>query len=149
MPIKITTPYVCIVLEIAAQLGLSDGRSELGWDDLDGDGTVDHVLKLIDGMLRESDAALRARLNLTRKTNRLERVVRPLGGSFALDYACEGNKVAHASAPGELSVDTPGGKCTSSARTASRRATARAGCCGSARRSTTRRPVRWSRSRTP
>ncbi|KYF62435.1 hypothetical protein BE15_18595 [Sorangium cellulosum] len=110
VPIKITTPYVCIVLEIAAQLGLNDGRSELGWDDLDGDGTVDHVLKLSDGMLRESDAALRARLNLTGKTNRLSRVVRPLGGSFALDYAREGNKVAHASDPGELSVDMPGSK---------------------------------------
>ncbi|WP_438015644.1 SpvB/TcaC N-terminal domain-containing protein [Sorangium sp. So ce315] len=110
VPIKITTPYVCIVLEIAAQLGLSDGRSELGWDDLDGDGTVDHVLKLSDGALRESDGALRARLNLTGKTNRLVRVVRPLGGSFALDYAREGNKVAHASSPDELSVDMPGGK---------------------------------------
>ncbi|WP_437875556.1 toxin TcdB middle/N-terminal domain-containing protein [Sorangium sp. So ce513] len=110
VPIKITTPYVCIVLEIAAQLGLSDGRSELGWDDLDGDGTVEHVLKLSDGMLRESDGALRARLNLTGKTNRLARVVRPLGGSFTLDYAREGNKVAHASSPDELSVDMPGGK---------------------------------------
>ncbi|KYF76640.1 hypothetical protein BE11_11925, partial [Sorangium cellulosum] len=110
VPIKITTPYVCIVLEVAAQLGLNDGRSELGWDDLDGDGTVDHVLKLSDGMLRESDAALRARLNLTGKTNRLSRVVRPLGGSFALDYQREGNKVAHASDPGELSVDMPGSK---------------------------------------
>ncbi|MGK3963945.1 SpvB/TcaC N-terminal domain-containing protein [Sorangium sp. So ce1667] len=110
VPIKITTPYVCIVVEIAAQLGLNDGRSELGWDDLDGDGTVDHVLKLSDGMLRESDAALRARLNLTGKTNRLSRVVRPLGGSFALNYEREGNKVAHASDPGELSVDMPGSK---------------------------------------
>ncbi|WP_437631897.1 SpvB/TcaC N-terminal domain-containing protein [Sorangium sp. So ce854] len=110
VPIKIATPYVCIVLEIAAQLGLSDGRSELGWDDLDGDGTVDHVLKLSDGMLRESDGALRARLNLTGKTNRLARVVRPLGSSFVLDYAREGNKVAHASSPDELSVDMPGGK---------------------------------------
>ncbi|HTN87727.1 MAG TPA: toxin TcdB middle/N-terminal domain-containing protein, partial [Sorangium sp.] len=110
VPIRITTPYVCIVVEIAAQLGLNDGRSELGWDDLDGDGTVDHVLKLSDGMLRESDAALRARLNLTGKTNRLSRVVRPLGGSFSLDYEREGNKVAHASDPGELSVDMPGSK---------------------------------------
>ncbi|WP_437494995.1 SpvB/TcaC N-terminal domain-containing protein [Sorangium sp. So ce1014] len=110
VPIKITTPYVCIVLEIAAQLGLNDGRSELGWNDLDGDGTVDHVLKLSDGMLRESDGALRARLNLTGKTNRLRRVVRPLGGSFELDYAREGNRVAYASSPDELSVDMPGSK---------------------------------------
>ncbi|WP_437941583.1 SpvB/TcaC N-terminal domain-containing protein [Sorangium sp. So ce341] len=110
VPLKITTPYVCIVVEIAAQLGLNDGRTELGWDDLDGDGTVDHVLKLSDGMLRESDGALRARLNLTGKTNRLRRVVRPLGGSFQLDYAREGNRVAYASSPDELSVDMPGSK---------------------------------------
>ncbi|WP_438032864.1 SpvB/TcaC N-terminal domain-containing protein [Sorangium sp. So ce204] len=110
VPIKIPTPYVCIVLEIAAQLGLSDGRSELGWEDVDGDGTADHVLKLSEGMLRESDPALRARLNLTGKTNRLSRVVRPLGGSIRLDYAREGNKVAYASSPDELSVDMPGSK---------------------------------------
>ncbi|AUX48453.1 hypothetical protein SOCE26_099870 [Sorangium cellulosum] len=110
VPIKVTTPYVCVVIEIAAQLGLSDGRSELGWDDLDGDGTVDHVLKLSDGMMRPSDPALRARLNLTGKTNRLSRVVRPLGGSVALDYAREGNKVAYGSGPSELNVDMPGGK---------------------------------------
>ncbi|WP_437974390.1 SpvB/TcaC N-terminal domain-containing protein [Sorangium sp. So ce295] len=110
VPIKIPTPYVCIVLEIAAQLGLSDGRSELGWEDVDGDGTADHVLKLSEGMLRESDPALRARLNLTGKTNRLSRVVRPLGGSMRLDYAREGNKVAYASSADELSVDMPGGK---------------------------------------
>ncbi|CAN97153.1 RhsA protein precursor [Sorangium cellulosum So ce56] len=110
VPIKIPTPYVCIVLEIAAQLGLSDGRSELAWEDVDGDGTADHVLKLSEGMLRERDPALRARLNLTGKTNRLSRVVRPLGGSIRLDYAREGNKVAYASSPGELSVDMPGSK---------------------------------------
>ncbi|WP_437911069.1 toxin TcdB middle/N-terminal domain-containing protein [Sorangium sp. So ce327] len=61
-------------------------------------------------MLRESDPALRARLNLTGKTNRLSRVVRPLGGSIRLDYAREGNKVAYASSPDELSVDMPGSK---------------------------------------
>ncbi|WP_437678724.1 SpvB/TcaC N-terminal domain-containing protein [Sorangium sp. So ce131] len=110
VPIEIATPYVCIVLEIAAQLGLNDGSTELGWQDLDGDGAVDHVLKLSDGALRPSDAALRARLNLTGKTNRLARVVRPLGGSIQLDYAREGNKVAYASTPDELSVDMPSSK---------------------------------------
>ncbi|MGK4002229.1 toxin TcdB middle/N-terminal domain-containing protein [Sorangium sp. So ce1036] len=110
VPIKIPTPYVCIVLEIAAQLGLNDGRSELGWDDVDGDGMVDHVLKLSDGMLRPSDGALRARLNLTGKTNRLSRVVRPLGGSITLDYEREGNRVAYGSGAGELDVDMPGNR---------------------------------------
>ena len=53
---------------------------ELGLQDIDGDGLVDHVLKTDD------NAPFWARLNQLGKVNLLKRVVRPLGGSIDLAY---------------------------------------------------------------
>lgn len=60
---------------------------ELGLQDIDGDGLVDHVLKT------GEDRPVWARLNKLGKANLLKRVVRPLGGSFELAYDHAGNTV--------------------------------------------------------
>jgi RHS repeat-associated protein len=56
------------------------GGFELGLQDINGDGLVDHVLK------NDKTRDVWARLNQLEKANLLKRVVRPLGGSFDLAY---------------------------------------------------------------
>lgn len=60
---------------------------ELGLEDVDGDGLVDHVLKT------GENRPVFARLNQLGRANLLRRVERPLGGSFELAYARVGNTV--------------------------------------------------------
>ena len=72
--------------------------SQLSFEDIDGDGRVDHVLKL------DGNSQVYAKLNQVGKSNLLETVTRPLGGTISLDYQREGNRVA----PGETPrVDMP------------------------------------------
>ena len=62
---------------------------ELGLQDIDGDGFVDHVLKT------DGNAPIWARLNQLGKVNLLKSVVRPLGGKIDLAYEQRlGNTVA-------------------------------------------------------
>ena len=80
---------VCFILCVGGSVFYSrgGGHSSLSFDDVNGDGHVDHVLKL------DGDANVYAKLNLTGKVNRLRAVQGPLGGSFVLDYRPEGNVV--------------------------------------------------------
>jgi YD repeat-containing protein len=89
---------VGVVAGGSASHSTSDSWLSLALDDIDGDGAVDHVLRT-KGM-----AEVRARLNKGGKANLLRRVVRPLGGSFTLDYRREGNRV---DADGARAVDMP------------------------------------------
>ena len=74
----------------------SDTWSSQSFDDIDGDGTLDQVLKT------DGNATVHARLNVAGKVNLLSRVYRPLGGTIDLDYSREGNHVDPA-----LSIDNP------------------------------------------
>jgi hypothetical protein len=66
----------------------SSSNETMAFEDIDGDGKVDQVLK------GDGNANVFARLNLTGKTNLLKHVTRPLGGSFDLDYERMGNRRA-------------------------------------------------------
>jgi hypothetical protein len=63
------------------------GGFELGLQDIDGDGFVDHVLKT------GENGKILVRRNQLAGGNLLKRVKRPLGGSFELTYARAGNTV--------------------------------------------------------
>ncbi len=65
----------------------NDSYMTLRLEDIDGDGGPDHVIKV------NGNAQVFARLNKGSKANLLRRVVRPLGGSFELDYRREGNRI--------------------------------------------------------
>ena len=95
VPLLIPLLVTCISIEVAAQLGIADGASELTWHDVDGDGTLDHVLKLSDSLLRDDadTQKLVVKLNRTGKTNLLRSIDRPLGGHIELDYDRQGNFV--------------------------------------------------------
>ncbi|WP_437523831.1 SpvB/TcaC N-terminal domain-containing protein [Sorangium sp. So ce726] len=80
---------VCYFVCVGGSVFYSEGAgsSHLAFEDIDGDGLQDHVLK------RDGDAMVYARVNALGKTNLLRRVSRPLGGSIELDYQREGNLV--------------------------------------------------------
>jgi len=67
----------------------SDTDQTLSFEDVDGDGKVDQVLKA------DGNAQVFARLNVTGKTNLLRHVSRPLGGTIDLDYQRTGNLLAN------------------------------------------------------
>ncbi|HAK59696.1 MAG TPA: hypothetical protein DCO77_04845 [Nitrospiraceae bacterium] len=76
-------------IDIAPSVSMSggEGGSALTFSDINGDGLVDHVLKL------EDDQGVYARVNNVGRTNLLKEVRRPLGGKFTLEYELEGNTV--------------------------------------------------------
>ncbi|HET7505672.1 MAG TPA: SpvB/TcaC N-terminal domain-containing protein [Kofleriaceae bacterium] len=91
---------VCFFVCVGATGFHSQGPewSQLGFEDIDGDGRVDHVLKL------DGNAQVYAKLNQVGKSNLLKTVTRPLGSTIELDYQRDGNRVA----PGESPrVDMP------------------------------------------
>ena len=63
------------------------GGSSLEFQDINGDGLPDHLLKL------KGDDSVFVRLNNVGQTNLLKEVRRPLGGKFTLDYQRAGNTV--------------------------------------------------------
>ena len=99
VPIPIELLVVCIMIEISEQIGLGTGSSQLAFEDVDGDGKADHVLK------KAGDQNIYVKLNQTGKANLLKRVTRPLGATISLDYARQGNHV-DVSNP-DLKVDMP------------------------------------------
>ena len=111
-PIYIPIPIAGICIVIEPSISLSKGRleSELGFQDLDGDGTADHVLKL------DGSGSVHAKLNRLGKTNLLRTVTRPLGGAIRLDYQREGNRVD--SSVSTQKVDMPGNQWVLSSVTA-------------------------------
>jgi len=76
----------------------SNGGSNMEFEDIDGDGKPDQVLKI------ENDPNVYVKLNQTGKTNLLRTVHRPLGGSIAIDYQRVGNHVDHTVTP---KIDMP------------------------------------------
>ena len=74
-----------LVTNISHSSSGSDMWESLGFEDIDGDGKVDHVIKT------DGNATVFARLNQTGKTNLLRRVIGPIGGTIDLDYQRIGN----------------------------------------------------------
>ncbi|HKY35097.1 MAG TPA: SpvB/TcaC N-terminal domain-containing protein [Polyangiaceae bacterium] len=94
---------VCFIVCVGGNGFYSEGSgwSQLEFDDIDGDGKVDHVLKL------DGNANVYAKLNQIGKSNLLRSVTRPLGGSFEVDYRRAGNLVDPASSTQQPRVDMP------------------------------------------
>ncbi|HKI02567.1 MAG TPA: glycohydrolase toxin TNT-related protein [Thermoanaerobaculia bacterium] len=93
-------PVLGLQFEITGQIDGSGGGLQLTFQDLDGDGLPDHVLK------KRDDPNVYVKLNQSQKANLLTAVHRPLGGSFSLTYERQGNKVG-LSADGQRKVDMP------------------------------------------
>ncbi len=93
-------PVLGLQFEITGQVNGSGGGLQLTFQDLDGDGLPDHVLK------KRDDPNVYVKLNQAEQANLLTAVHRPLGGSFELTYARQGNKVGP-SGDGLRKVDMP------------------------------------------
>ena len=91
---------VCFFICVGASgfYSRSNGGMNMGFEDVDGDGRPDQVLKV------QNDGNVYAKLNQTGKTNLLKAVHRPLGSTINLDYERVGNFVQLANAP---HVDMP------------------------------------------
>lgn len=95
---------VCFIACVKASGFYSKGSafSQLEFSDLDGDGRLDHVLKL------DGENEVYAKLNRLGETGLLRKVIRPLGASFTLSYKREGNEVRFDSGTAERpTVDMP------------------------------------------
>jgi RHS repeat-associated protein len=88
-PICIPLEFVGIQIEISGQGSGALGSGEISFEDFDGDGLADRVLK-------GSDSTVYVKLNQAAKANLLVEVDRPLGGAIALDYRRQGNRVGRA-----------------------------------------------------
>ena len=91
---------ICVILCVGANFYYQEGSgySVLQFQDIDGDGRPDHVLK------KHDDRNVYVKVNKLGKTNLLKSVTRPLGGSFELDYERKGNLIANSASP---RVDMP------------------------------------------
>jgi RHS repeat-associated protein len=93
-------PVVGLQLEISGQVDGSDSGDQLFFQDLDGDGLPDHVLK------KRGDPNVYVKRNLATQSNLLIGVARPLGASFTLSYRRQGNFVGP-SPDGTHRIDMP------------------------------------------
>ena len=86
---------VCVILCVGASFYYQEGSgySALQFQDVDGDGNPDHVLK------KNGDNQLYVKVNQVGKANLLREVTRPLGGSFELDYERVGNLTSPDASP--------------------------------------------------
>ena len=91
-------------------MSFGNASDEMRFEDMNGDGRPDQVLKLQKSFFRDDTTNAQAnkvfvKLNtITGKENLLKTVSRPLGGTIAIDYSREGNHVDRTIAPG---VDMP------------------------------------------
>jgi RHS repeat-associated protein len=87
--IPLVPPFVVagLQIEVSAQAAGGEGGLQLTFQDLDGDGLADHVMK------RGGDGSVQVRRNEARKVNLLSTVHRPLGGTLHLDYRRQGHRV--------------------------------------------------------
>lgn len=99
IPLIPPIPVAGLQIEVSAQGSGGTGGVQLSFEDVDGDGLSDHVLK------KQGDANLYVKRNKARKVNLLASVTRPLGGTIALDYQRQGNRVDR-SDPAHL-IDLP------------------------------------------
>ncbi|MFL6202995.1 MAG: RHS repeat domain-containing protein, partial [Thermoanaerobaculia bacterium] len=88
-PICIPLVAVGIRIEVSVQVSGADGGTQLFFEDLDGDGLADRVL-------RGSDKTVYVKSNKAGKVNLLSAVHRPLGSTVTLDYKRQGNRVGTA-----------------------------------------------------
>ena len=92
---------VCFILCVGGSgfYSRSNGGTNMLFEDINGDGRPDQVLKV------EGSGNVYAKLNKSAKTNLLKAVHRPLGSTIAIDYQPVGNFVELAHTP---QVDMPG-----------------------------------------
>jgi RHS repeat-associated protein len=90
-PLPIPIPFLPVKtrVNVTPTLGasLTMSKSELGFQDINGDGLPDHIYKGSDG------ATLFAKLNQSGRVNLLHKVEGPLGMSMTFDYERKGNTV--------------------------------------------------------
>ena len=87
IPLIPPVPVAGLQIEVSAQGSGGDGGLQLSFQDLDGDGLPDQVLK------KKGEGTVWVKRNQADKVNLLAAVHRPLGGSIALDYRRQGNRV--------------------------------------------------------
>ncbi|RIK42745.1 MAG: hypothetical protein DCC55_07780 [Chloroflexi bacterium] len=77
--------FACyVIVNPGADASQNMARQEVNLRDVDGDGFVDHVASSVDNVMEVAR-------NRTGRTNLLKSVARPLGASFELSYARDGN----------------------------------------------------------
>ncbi|MFL6138460.1 MAG: SpvB/TcaC N-terminal domain-containing protein [Frankiaceae bacterium] len=86
-PLCLPAPTCYIIINPGADASQTMSRDEATLQDIDGDGYADDLASSSDGTLHVAH-------NRTGRTNLLKSVSRPLGASFSLDYARDGNTVA-------------------------------------------------------
>ena len=94
--VYIVIPLYFSVLNPGADVSVTLGRTETLLADIDGDGYPDFLTST-------SDSSINASLNSHGRTNLLQSVTRPLGGSFTVAYARTGNTYAQESSRWVLS----------------------------------------------
>jgi RHS repeat-associated protein len=87
-PLCIAACYIIINPGVSVSGGMS--RQEIGLYDVDGDGYADNI------MSAQDDSSMSVALNTTGRTNLLQSIANPLGGTIALDYTRKGNTTSEA-----------------------------------------------------
>ncbi|HEX2550482.1 MAG TPA: toxin TcdB middle/N-terminal domain-containing protein, partial [Nocardioidaceae bacterium] len=87
IPLIPPIPIAGLQIEISAQASGGDGGLQLSFEDLDGDRLPDQILK------KKGEGTVWVKRNQAEKVNLLAAVHGPLGGSIALDYVRQGNRV--------------------------------------------------------
>jgi YD repeat-containing protein len=77
-------PIVKLCINPSITIGQGADRTQVQIDDIDGDGFPDYLHSEVDDQLKVSRSTIR-------RTNKLRKVTRPMGGSFVLDYTRKGN----------------------------------------------------------
>jgi RHS repeat-associated protein len=101
---------ICLAIEFSIQIANANTSHEMRFEDVNGDGRPDQILKLQSSIFRSSTSNEQAKqifvkLNQTTgKANLLKSFTRPLGGQVQIDYAREGNRVDRTLDP---AVDMP------------------------------------------
>jgi RHS repeat-associated protein len=98
IPLIPPRPVVGLQLEVSAQFEGGKGGTQLSFEDLDGDGLPDPVLK------KAGDPSVYVKRNKAGKVNLLTAVHRPLGGTIALEYRRQGNRVDRANAAHKIDM---------------------------------------------
>ncbi len=77
-------PIVKLCINPSITIGQGADRTQVQIDDIDGDGFPDYLHSEVDNQLKVSRSTIR-------RTNKLRKVTRPMGGSFVLNYTRKGN----------------------------------------------------------
>jgi RHS repeat-associated protein len=77
-------PIIKICINPSITIGQGADRTQVQIDDIDGDGFPDYLHSEVDDQLKVSRSTIR-------RTNKLRKVTRPMGGSFVMNYTRAGN----------------------------------------------------------